>query len=142
MTVTQSLVMVRGMKVTPLLHYPPAATWCNSHHLLLQNSSALPPVHELFKRPLYMSSVWQKNEIVVTFTFVIFQSFQIYNPNVFALTLNLMAGLTCETKKQNKYHLHSVQSIKVYSSRVHIFSKFTSFVLLFIFCNIYMLLQR
>jgi len=52
MTITQTLMTVRGMKITPLLCYPTITTWHNSHHLPLHNSSALSPVHELFKRPL------------------------------------------------------------------------------------------
>jgi hypothetical protein len=53
MTITQTLMKVRGMKITPLLCYPTITTWHNSHHLPLHNSSALSPVHELFKRPSY-----------------------------------------------------------------------------------------
>jgi len=39
------------MKITPLCVTLITTTWFNSHRLPLNNSDALPPVHELFKRP-------------------------------------------------------------------------------------------
>jgi hypothetical protein len=54
--ITQTLTTVRGMKITPLLHYPPITTWHNSYRLRMCNSGALPPVHELLKRPSYFHS--------------------------------------------------------------------------------------
>jgi hypothetical protein len=41
------------MKITPLLRYLHHYNLANSHRLPLHNSGALPPVHELFKRPSY-----------------------------------------------------------------------------------------
>jgi hypothetical protein len=54
-TVTQNLTTTRGMKIMPLYVTHTTTTWHNSHRLPLHNSSALPPVHELFKRPSYTS---------------------------------------------------------------------------------------
>jgi len=44
-------MMVRGIKITPLLCYSHATTWHNSHCLLLHNRSTLPPVHKRSKQP-------------------------------------------------------------------------------------------
>jgi hypothetical protein len=51
---TVTLMMVRGMKITPLLRYPTTTTWRNNHRLSLRNSGVLPPVHEPSKRPSYV----------------------------------------------------------------------------------------
>jgi hypothetical protein len=67
-TVTQILTTVTGMQITPLLRYPTTTTWHNSHRLPLHNSGALPPVHEVFKRPSHV-------EVLQIMKFLIMESF-------------------------------------------------------------------
>jgi hypothetical protein len=53
----QTLTTVRGMRSRRYYVTPTTTTWDNSHSLPLHNSGTLAPVHELFRRPSYVTSL-------------------------------------------------------------------------------------
>jgi hypothetical protein len=56
-TILKRVLIKRQLQGWRSCHYyvnPTITTWHNTHRLPLHNSGALPPVHELFKRPSYL----------------------------------------------------------------------------------------
>jgi len=54
-TVTQTMTMVRERWRSRHYYVTPTTTNCHkSHRLPMHNTGALPPVHEIFKRPSYI----------------------------------------------------------------------------------------